>query len=77
MTTRRQFLDPGGALAPGGGPLRRPSDPHVEQLAAGGLGFDRAYCQQAVCAPSRVSSTSGARPDNGQGWREVRDRVKV
>ena len=30
--------------------------PHLEQLAARALRFDRAYCQIAVCAPSRMAS---------------------
>ena len=37
--------------------------PNIDALAASGLVFNRAYCQQAVCSPSRSSVMTGARPD--------------
>ena len=38
--------------------------PNIDALARKGLLFERAYCQQAICAASRISLMTGMRPDS-------------
>lgn len=47
--------------------------PHIDKLASSGMLFTRAYCQQAVCNPSRVSVMTGLRPDSSLVWDLVTD----
>ncbi|MEX2141157.1 MAG: sulfatase [Pirellulales bacterium] len=52
--------------------------PHLDRLAARGVLFEKAYCNQAVCAPSRNALLTGLRPqtvgiyDLGTNFRKAR-----
>lgn len=38
--------------------------PNIDALATEGVLFEKAYCQQAICAPSRMSIMTGLRPES-------------
>ena len=38
--------------------------PNLDELASEGLQFNNAYCQQAICGPSRASLLTGIRPES-------------
>lgn len=42
--------------------------PNLDRLARWGVTFNRAYCQQAVCSPSRTVVMTGTRPDTSKVW---------
>lgn len=51
--------------------------PNLDRLASSGVLFKRAYCQQAVCNPSRVSVLTGLRPDTTRVWDLVTEMRSV
>ncbi len=42
--------------------------PSMDRIAARGVVFNKAYCQQAVCSPSRTAIMTGLRPDTTKVW---------
>ena len=57
--------------------------PNIDRLAAEGVLFERAYVQNPVCSPSRVSVLSGLRPsstriyDNATFWRDRIGKLRL
>jgi len=47
---------------------KRARTPEIDRLAASGVLFERQYVQQAICAPSRMSTFTGMRPDRTKVW---------
>ncbi|MEY2881213.1 MAG: hypothetical protein RLZZ15_3593 [Verrucomicrobiota bacterium] len=42
--------------------------PNLDRIAKAGITFNRSYCQQAVCSPTRSSLMTGTRPDTTKVW---------
>lgn len=42
--------------------------PNMDRIARAGMTFNHAYCQQAVCSPTRSSLMTGTRPDTTKVW---------
>ncbi|TLX72780.1 sulfatase [Labilibacter sediminis] len=49
--------------------------PAIDKLAANGVVFTNAHCQQAVCGPSRASIMTGMRPDYTGVW-DLKTRMR-
>ena len=47
--------------------------PNIDKLASKSIVFERAYCQVAVCSPSRASLLTGRRPDTNHVWQIAAD----
>ena len=47
--------------------------PNIDSLASKSVVFERAYCQIAVCSPSRASLLTGRRPDSNHVWKIAND----
>ena len=49
--------------------------PRIDSLASQGTVFSNAYCQQAVCGPTRASLLTGLRPDTTKVW-DLKTRLR-
>ena len=47
---------------------REVKTPNLDRVMQEGVVFERAYCSQALCAPSRAALMTGARPDTLRVW---------
>lgn len=49
--------------------------PNIDRLASAGTTMMNNHCQQAVCAPSRMSAFTGLRPDSTRIW-DLRTKIQ-
>ena len=66
--------DCGARMGTYGGPALTPN---IDALARSGVRFDRAYCQYALCNPSRTSFLTGLRPDTTGVYDNAKEFRKV